>query len=82
MLMRLVLLACRYLKNGWSISTVAPNKGLATQLKKLIISTSTKVNGESFELPACLYKSSALFICPTSQGWVMPDPRTSICDTG
>ncbi|CAL5226790.1 g9651 [Coccomyxa viridis] len=41
------LMIAQYLKNGWSISTVAPNKGLATQVKKLIISTSTKVNGAS-----------------------------------
>ena len=48
------MLLCRYLKNGWSISTVAPNKGLATQLKKLIIQTSTKVNGESLDAPCML----------------------------
>ena len=36
---------CRYVENGWQISTVAPNKGLADQVKKLILQTSSHVPG-------------------------------------
>ena len=35
----------RYLKNGWQVTTAAPNKGLASQLKKIIMQSATKVNG-------------------------------------
>lgn len=37
---------CRYLHNGWQVTTTAPNKGLATQLKKILMTSATKVNGE------------------------------------
>ena len=39
---------CRYVENGWQISTVAPNKGLADQVKKLILQTSSRVPGAPF----------------------------------
>ena len=35
----------RYIQNGWDISTVAPSKGKATDLKKLIMQSATKVTG-------------------------------------
>ncbi|CAK0786319.1 hypothetical protein CVIRNUC_009532 [Coccomyxa viridis] len=41
------LMLAQYLKNGWSISTVAPNKGLATAVKKIILQTTTKIVGAS-----------------------------------
>jgi len=37
---------CRYLQNGWQITTAAPNEGLATKLKKILMTSATKVNGE------------------------------------
>lgn len=33
------------MQNGFNISTVAPNKGLALDLKKLIMSAADKVSG-------------------------------------
>ena len=41
---------CRYVANGWQISTVAPNKGLADQVKKLILQTSDHVAGAPLQL--------------------------------
>jgi hypothetical protein len=42
---------CRYVQNGWQISTVAPNKGLADQVKKLILQTSARVPGAPLRPP-------------------------------
>lgn len=46
------MLGCRYLKNGWEVTTKAPNKGLASQLKKIIMQSAKKVNGGSLHFLA------------------------------
>ncbi|CAL8463962.1 g3497 [Coccomyxa elongata] len=57
------LLLAQYLKNGWQVTTVAPNKGLASQLKKIIMQSATKVNGASIK-SGLLNTAAALALVP------------------
>ena len=46
-LISILMVGRRYIQNGWTVTTQAPNKGLASQLKKILMQSATKVNGES-----------------------------------
>jgi hypothetical protein len=46
-LISILMVGRRYIQNGWAVTTQAPNKGLASQLKKILMQSATKVNGES-----------------------------------
>ncbi|EIE18942.1 subtilisin-like protein [Coccomyxa subellipsoidea C-169] len=57
------LLLAQYLKNGWEVTTKAPNKGLASQLKKIIMQSAKKVNGASIK-SGLLDTAAALALVP------------------
>ena len=60
---------CRYVQNGFDISTQPPNVGKAVQLKQLIMQSATRVTG------ACLARLLASnYLPPTS-----PSKVTHFC---